>query len=182
LFAITAFLDDQNISDVVDLIQLYPEHEADIINSMSINRAIAVFKNLDFSTQKGLIKELPYSKTTELLNQLPADDRTDFLEELPKPVIRDLIKLLTPEERKITLSLLGYPEDSIGRMMTPDYEYVYKDDTVEEYKLRLHEVEKIIMPFLTNLLKTSDQPVIKWPNRKPILEAQIQKILNLTRG
>ena len=51
----------------------------------------------------------------------------------------------------------------------------------EEYKLRLQQVEKIIMPFLTNLLKTADQPVIKWPNRKPILEAQMQKILNLTR-
>ena len=57
-----------------------------------------------------------------------------------------------------------------------------KDNTVEEYKRRLEEVEKIILPFLTKLLKTADQPVIKWPNRKAILEEQIQKILNLTRG
>ena len=56
-----------------------------------------------------------------------------------------------------------------------------RDDTVEEYKARLKEVEKIIMPFLTNLLKTADQPVIKWPNRGPIIEKQIQKILTLTR-
>jgi hypothetical protein len=46
----------------------------------------------------------------------------------------------------------------------------------------LEEVEKLVLPFLTKLLKTADQPIIKWPNRKPILEAQIQKILNLTRG
>ena len=57
-----------------------------------------------------------------------------------------------------------------------------KEETVEEYKQRLEQVEKIILPFLTKLLKTSDQPIIKWPNRKPILEAQIQKILNLTRN
>lgn len=57
-----------------------------------------------------------------------------------------------------------------------------KEETVEEYKQRLEQVEKIILPFLTKLLKTADQPIIKWPNRKPILEAQIQKILNLTRG
>jgi hypothetical protein len=38
------------------------------------------------------------------------------------------------------------------------------------------------MPFLSNLLKTADKPYINWPNRKPILEAQIQKILTLTRG
>lgn len=56
-----------------------------------------------------------------------------------------------------------------------------KDQTVEEYKARLEQVEKIIMPFLTKLLKTADQPIIKWPNRGPVLEKQIQKILELTR-
>ena len=59
---------------------------------------------------------------------------------------------------------------------------IQKDETVEEYKARLEQVEKLIMPFLSNLLKTADKPYITWPNRKPILEAQIQKILTLTRG
>lgn len=65
-----------------------------------------------------------------------------------------------------------------------EYEAVLaeKDDTVEEYKDRLKQVEKIIVPFLMNLLKTSDQAYIHWPNRKPVLEEQLQKILNLTRG
>jgi len=56
-----------------------------------------------------------------------------------------------------------------------------KDQTVEQYKERLEQVEKIIMPFLTKLLKTADQPIIKWPNRGPVIEKQIQKILSLTR-
>lgn len=79
-----------------------------------------------------------------------------------------------------------YGDDDFGFTATDEEEYTSviaeKEDTVEEYKSRLVEVEKIILPFLTKLLKTSDQPIIKWPNRKPILEAQIQKILNLTRG
>ena len=120
VLSIRNFLDDQNISDVVDLIYEFPEHEAEIISGMSINRAAKVFKILDVSVQKTIVHELSNYKTAELLNELPADDRTDFLEELPKGVIRDLIKLLNPEERKITLSLLGYPEDSIGRLMTPE--------------------------------------------------------------
>lgn len=78
------------------------------------------------------------------------------------------------------------PEEDFGFTATDEEEYnsviAEKEDTVEEYKSRLVEVEKIILPFLTKLLKTADQPIIKWPNRKPILEAQIQKILNLTRG
>jgi magnesium transporter len=129
---IREFLDDQNISDVAELINEYPEYEAQIIANMAVHRAVSVFKILDIAQQKDIIKELPSSKTAELLNELPADDRTDFLEELPNAAIRDLIKLLDPEERKITLSLLGYPEDSVGRLMTPDYVYVYLHNTVNE--------------------------------------------------
>jgi hypothetical protein len=56
-----------------------------------------------------------------------------------------------------------------------------KERTVEAYKARLAEVEKLILPFLMKLLKTADQPIIKWPNRKPVIEAQIEKILKVTR-
>lgn len=129
---ITEFLNNQNISDVADLIYNNANDDATIIANMAINRAAKVFKILDFTTQKQIINKLPSNKTAELLNELPADDRTDFLEELPKTVIRDLIKLLDSDERKITLSLLGYPEDSVGRLMTPDYVFVYAHNTIEE--------------------------------------------------
>jgi magnesium transporter len=101
-----------------------------------------VFKILDIAQQKDIIKELPTAKTAELLNDLPADDRTDFLEELPKAVIRDLIKLLEPEERKITLSLLGYPDDSVGRLMTPDYVYVFAHNTIADVFATIRKVAK----------------------------------------
>ena len=82
--------------------------------------------------------------------------------------------------------LAEYGDDDFGFTAVDEAEYdaviAEKDETVEEYKTRLTQVEKIIMPFLTNLLKTADKPYINWPNRKPILEAQIQKILTLTRG
>lgn len=129
---IRSFLNDQNISDVAALIDEYPEYAARIIAHMAVHRAVGVFKILDITQQKEIVKKLPSAKTAELLNELPADDRTDFLEELPKAAIRDLIKLLDPEERKVTLSLLGYPEDSVGRLMTPDYVYVYQHNTVQE--------------------------------------------------
>ena len=129
---IREFLDHQNISDVAELINDFPEYEAQIIANMAIHRAASVFKILDIAQQKDIVKELPSAKTAELLNELPADDRTDFLEELPKAAIRDLIKLLDPEERKITLAMLGYPEDSVGRLMTPDYVYVYAYNKVSE--------------------------------------------------
>ncbi len=130
--AIREFLNHQNISDVADIIYEFPDHETNIIANMSTHRAASVFKILDLSNQKRIIHTLPPNNTASLLNELPADDRTDFLEELPSNAVRELIKLLDPEERKITLSLLGYPENSIGRLMTPDYVYVYPNNTIEQ--------------------------------------------------
>ncbi|HZH66790.1 MAG TPA: magnesium transporter [Flavisolibacter sp.] len=126
------FLDQQNISDVAELIYSVQEHGASIVMYMSIHRASGVFKILETPTQQDIIQKLPPSKTAELLNELPPDDRTALLEDLPSGVVRELIKLLNPEERKITLSLLGYPENSVGRLMTPDYVYVYENNTVQQ--------------------------------------------------
>jgi magnesium transporter len=126
------FLDDQNISDVADLIDELPDYDSRIIAAMSVHRAASVFKILDLGEQKNVIKTLPPTVTASLLNELPPDDRTDFLEELPSNAVRELIKLLDNEERKITLSLLGYPENSVGRLMTPDYVYVYETNTVQQ--------------------------------------------------
>lgn len=55
-------------------------------------------------------------------------------------------------------------------------------ETADDYKTRLTEVEKMIIPFLTKLHSTGDKEYIYWPNRKPAIEKQIEKILKLTRG
>ena len=82
--------------------------------------------------------------------------------------------------------LQEYGDNDFGFTTVDEAEYeaviAEKDETVEEYKQRLEQVEKIIMPFLTNLYKSRSQPYIHWPNRGPILESQMQKILTLTRG
>ena len=130
--AIQEFLNDQNISDVANLIYENPDYESQIISHLAIHRASSVFKILDATEQKRIIENLPPFKSAELLNELPADDRVAFLEALPNSVVRELIKTLDPDERKITLELLGYPENSVGRLMNPDYVYVYEYNTVKE--------------------------------------------------
>jgi hypothetical protein len=89
-------------------------------------------------------------------------------------------------EYDINKILAEYSDDDFGFSAVDEVEYqaviAEKDETVEEYKVRLQQVEKIIMPFLTNLYKTANQPYIHWPNRGPIIEKQMQKVLTLTRG
>jgi len=59
-------------------------------------------------------------------------------------------------------------------------ETITKTETDEQTQARFKEIEKLILPFLYNLQK-SDEPYIHWPNRSPIIKAQIEKLLKLTR-
>jgi len=140
LLQLPDFLNELNISDVAQLIEERWEDASSIMAMLSIHRAASTFKILELGIQKDIIHEMHPLKTAALLNELPADDRTSFLEELSPKAVRELIKLLNPEERKITLSLLGYPEGSVGRLMTPDYIAVQADWTIAEVLEHIREV------------------------------------------
>jgi len=77
-------------------------------------------------------------------------------------------------------------EDDFGFSAVSEEEYnsiINKTaQTADDYKERLTELEKIIVPFLTKLHSTGDKEYIYWPNRKPLIEKQIEKILKLTRN
>src|SRR4029079_17851810 len=79
-----------------------------------------------------LLKTLSKEDVAALLNDMAPDDRTEFLEELPASATRELLALLTPGERAIAVTLLGYPEGSIGRLMTPDYVAVRETWTIQQ--------------------------------------------------
>lgn len=124
------YLDDLNISDVEHLIDELPQHAVKFIDTLSIKRAVNVFRILDFPTQERIIKKLPGNKLTELINLLPPDDRTALFSELKGDAVKKLIILLPAKDRIEALALLGYEEESVGRLMTPDYVAVKKDWTV----------------------------------------------------
>ncbi len=94
--------------------------------------AAATFGYLAVDDQNALMKAMGSEEVAALLNAMAPDDRTMFLEELPAEVTRQLLALLTPEERAVAVNLLGYPEGSIGRLMTPDYVAVREDWTVAQ--------------------------------------------------
>jgi len=108
----------------------------DIIAFRVLSREMATetFHHLSFDKQKELIDSLAYKqqRLRELLDNLRADDRTALLEELPAPVAQGLIQKLSHEEQKVATELLGYPKDSIGRLMTLDYVAVYPHFTIRE--------------------------------------------------
>jgi magnesium transporter len=125
------YLNNLNISDVEVLIGELPEYGPRFIEILSINRAVNVFRILDFPVQERILKKLSGAKIAELINELPPDDRTSLFSELHGDTVKVLIQHLPPNDRKEALRLLGYEEDSVGRLMTPDYIAVRKSWNVE---------------------------------------------------
>jgi magnesium transporter len=136
------YLNNLNISDVEELIDELPQHGPRFIETLSLNRAVNVFRILDFPTQERIIKKLPGKKTAEIINELPPDDRTAFFAELHGDAVKALILHLSAADRKEALSLLGYKEDSVGRLMTPDYIAVKKSWDVNRVLAHIRQFGK----------------------------------------
>jgi magnesium transporter len=120
-------------ADVAEVMVDLPESEQVVIFRILPHELAAdVFEYLEVEAQQQLLKAMAHEQVVGILNEMSPDDRTALLEEMPSAAARQLIKLLTPEERRIATSLLGYPEGSVGRLMTPDFIAVHDDWTVNE--------------------------------------------------
>src|SRR5213078_1368145 len=119
--------------DVAEVILDLPEDEQVIIFRLLPNALAAdVFEYLEVDAQQELLRSMAREQVVAILNEMSPDDRTALLEEMPSAAARQLIRLLTPEERRVATALLGYPEGSVGRLMTPDFVAVPEDWTVNE--------------------------------------------------
>ncbi|MEY2499513.1 MAG: magnesium transporter [Verrucomicrobiota bacterium] len=108
-------------ADIAECITDFSDDEQVIVfRVLPHDQAADVFEYLDVEAQQRLLRGMAHEQVVGILNEMSPDDRTALLEELPSAAARQLIKLLTPEERGIARALLGYPEGSVGRLMTPD--------------------------------------------------------------
>ena len=120
-------------ADIADLILSIEEEERAIIFRLLPKELAAdVFEYFDFDTQQLLIEQLSKEDIATILNEMSDDDRTALFEEMPPNVVKQMIAILSPEQKKIAQQLLGYPEYSVGRLMTPDYIAVKQDWTVQQ--------------------------------------------------
>ena len=120
-------------ADVAEVILDLPDDEQVIIfRVLPAALAADVFEYIGIEEQQNLLRAMAHEQVVGILNEMSPDDRTALLEEMPSAAARQLIKLLTPEERRIATSLLGYPEGSVGRLMTPDFIAVNEDWTVQQ--------------------------------------------------
>jgi magnesium transporter len=120
-------------ADLAEIIPDLPDDDQVIIfRILPAALAADVFEYLEVEAQENMLRAMAHEQVAGILNEMSPDDRTALFEELPSAATRQLIKLLTPEERGVAQALLGYPEGSVGRLMTPDFIAVHDDWTVQE--------------------------------------------------
>lgn len=119
--------------DIAELLEELKDEEMVILFRL-LHKELAseVFSKLSGEKQLRNLKQMSNEHIREIILELPPDDRTELFEELPGEVTRRLINLLPPDERKEALNLLGYPEDSVGRLITPEYVAIHPQLTINE--------------------------------------------------
>src|SRR5207245_7635153 len=90
------------------------------------------FPHLPRHHQRGLIGARSQDECRAILDDIAPDDRTRLLDEMPAEVTRQLLESLPPDELQASRDLLGYPPETAGRYMTPNYASIRPEMTARE--------------------------------------------------
>lgn len=133
-------MQDKTVPEIVEQLRdMEPGERIILFRSLPRNTAADVFAELDPEDQDRLLQDLGDRVTREILERLEPDERTSLFEELPSEVTIRLMSLLNKEDFKETMWLLGYPEESTGRLMTPDYIAVHPRWTIQKSLAHIRE-------------------------------------------
>ena len=119
--------------DIAEAIEGLPEATQLIaFRLLSKAEAIEVYEYLNSDVQQALIQEFKRQEVLDVVDKMSPDDRARMFDELPAKVVRRLLSQLSPKERQATAILLGYGEDTAGRIMTPEYISLKENLTVAQ--------------------------------------------------
>jgi magnesium transporter len=117
---------------VAELGRLDDEAMGVVFRLLDRDRAAQVFEILEPTYQQRLLRGLRADRVVHLIEELDPDDRVRLLDEVPAKVANRLLASLSPGELALTSTLLGYPEDSAGRLMSPEFISLRESMTVGE--------------------------------------------------
>ncbi len=128
-------------ADVAELFDEIPlDYRTKFFRLLQKDVAAELFVLMDTEAQEHIIRSYSDSELAEMLSELYLDDTVDIIEEMPANVVKKILMNSTPEDRKQINDLLGYPRDSAGTVMTPEYVRLLGDMTVEQALSHLRKV------------------------------------------
>ncbi len=139
---IRELVEDIPVPEITDaFLALDKKNRALVFHALPRDLSADLFAYMDVDRANRLLHNLSDEDTRDVLTDLKPDDRTQLLEELPGQITQRLLNLLDDDELKEARQLLGYPEESVGRLMTPDYVAVRPDWSVKEALDHIRERE-----------------------------------------
>lgn len=127
-----------SVREIVELIsRLSIEDAAIVYRLLAKARALHVFEALSPGTRGDLVRALRRAEVTTLFAEMDPDDRVWLLDELPASVAPQLLRGLTRQDRDLTAAMLGYPQHSVGRRMSPEFVTTHPGLTVRETFARI---------------------------------------------
>ena len=128
------FLNELNPADIAQLLESIANEKKRmfLFRMLTKENAAETFVEFDGDTQESLIRSFSDSELKEVLDELYIDDAADIVEEMPASVVKRILKNTDSEMREAINSILKYPEDSAGSIMTPEFVDLKRDMTVED--------------------------------------------------
>jgi magnesium transporter len=119
--------------DIAEAIEsLPPAMQLIAFRLLNKSEAIDVYEHLDSNVQQALIEDFKRQEVIDIVDKMSPDDRARLFDELPASVVSRILEQLSPQERQATNLMLGYEEDTAGRIMTPEYITLKENLTVAE--------------------------------------------------
>ncbi|MBW1916468.1 MAG: magnesium transporter [Deltaproteobacteria bacterium] len=134
-------LNEKNPMDLAGLITSLPASErALVFRLLDKRQAVEVFESLEVNDQQELLASFRDEQARDLVEHMSPDDRAYLLDEVPAKVAKRLLRMLSPAERDATALLLGYKENTAGRIMTPEYIDLKSFMSVSDALLKIRRV------------------------------------------
>ncbi|OPX19180.1 MAG: magnesium transporter [Desulfobacca sp. 4484_104] len=134
-------LTEKNPMDLASLITSLPASErALLFRLLEKRQAVEVFESLEVDDQQELLAGFRDEQARDLVEHMSPDDRAYLLDEVPAKVAKRLLRMLSPVERDATALLLGYKENTAGRIMTPEYIDLKSFMSVNDALLKIRRV------------------------------------------
>ncbi len=171
-------LEDQEPAVIYETIEgLESAEKAIIFRLLSKKLAAEVFSHLEFDEQIELLKLFSDEEVKNIIRNMDPADRVDLFDELPADVVTQLLALLPKDEREETLEVLNYPENSAGRVMSPNFVYVYRNSTVKEALEKVRKYGREADTIYTIFVVEEDRTLIGTVKLEELLFADPEELI-----
>lgn len=133
LAAVAGLIASTHPADIADLLDaMDPENAVVLFNLLNVETASEVLDETGSLVRQELIEKVDDERLADLLDELPMDDAAEFLEDLPELTASRLLDLMEPEEARDVRELLGYENETAGRLMTTEIAALRRQWTAAE--------------------------------------------------